>query len=277
MRKILLALDATNLDTNTLDFACYLARLTDSTVTGVFLENEIAGRKHKLKKEYGGANVVGVESGQEEFMSRNELIEKNIALFKEACGNREAVHSIHRDRGIPIEELTKESRFADFLILDAGTSFNRHFEGTPTDFAREVLRDAECPVILAPASFEGIDELIFTYDGNESSVYAIKQFTYLFPELGKKHATILHVSRKGEAMGPEKYNLKEWMKTHYSSFDFEEMEGAIDDKLFEYLFGKKNCMIVMGAYGRSALSNFFRRSKADLVLRTVSQPVLVTS
>ena len=39
MKKILVALNAISPDKNSLEFACYLARLTNSKITGIFLEN----------------------------------------------------------------------------------------------------------------------------------------------------------------------------------------------------------------------------------------------
>ena len=39
MRKILVAINAANPDKNSLEFAGYLGRLTNSKITGVFLEN----------------------------------------------------------------------------------------------------------------------------------------------------------------------------------------------------------------------------------------------
>jgi len=39
MKKILLAIDAEKLDQKSLGFGCYLAQLTGSPLTGVFLEN----------------------------------------------------------------------------------------------------------------------------------------------------------------------------------------------------------------------------------------------
>jgi hypothetical protein len=69
--------------------------------------------------------------------------------------------------------LIEESRFADLLIIDAETSFNRGLEANPTRFVKEILQHAECPVVISPVSFEGLDEIIFAYDGSASSVYAI--------------------------------------------------------------------------------------------------------
>ena len=55
MEKILLAIDAINLDKNSLEFACYLAQLTKSKVTGVFLENLMSEERPVLRQVRGMA------------------------------------------------------------------------------------------------------------------------------------------------------------------------------------------------------------------------------
>jgi hypothetical protein len=45
VEKMLLAIDAINPDKNALEFAFYLAQLTTSKITGVFLENFVAEEK----------------------------------------------------------------------------------------------------------------------------------------------------------------------------------------------------------------------------------------
>lgn len=57
MEKILLAIDAVNPDTNGLDFACYLGRLTRSKITGVFLENLVAEERLVFKEMYEGTHI----------------------------------------------------------------------------------------------------------------------------------------------------------------------------------------------------------------------------
>ena len=57
MKRILLAIDTLNTDRNSLDFACFLGRLTKSKVIGVFLENLIADEKPQLKAMPGSAYV----------------------------------------------------------------------------------------------------------------------------------------------------------------------------------------------------------------------------
>ena len=276
MEKILLAIDAINPDKNTLEFACYLGRLTKSKITGVFLENLAAEERSVLKQMQGMAYTDWeVDEKSDEHKVKIELIEKNISFFKEGCINREVSYSLHRDRGVPARELIEESRFADVLVVDAETSFNKRYEGTPTEFVRDILKKAECPVIISPERFDAIDEIIFTYNGSSSSLFAIKQFTYLFSQLHDKKVTIIQVNVAGEWQDPDKYKFKEWLKEHYTDLHFEALKGKTDTKLFDYLFKRKNMFLVMGAYGRNVLSGFFKRSHADLLIKTVTQPIFI--
>ena len=276
MEKILLAIDAINPDKKTLEFACYLGRLTKSKVTGVFLENLAAEESPRVKNMNGKGYVDWeVDEKSDEHKAKMELIEKNISLFKEGCINREVSYRLHRDRGVPASELIEESRFADVLVVDAETSFNRRYEGTLSEFVRDILRKSECPIIIAPESFEAIDEIIFTYNGSSSSVFAIKQFTYLFPQFYNKKVSIIQINKDGEWHDPDKYKFSEWLKEHYIDLHFEALKGETDNKLFDYVFGKENMFLVMGAYGRNALSLFLKRSHADLLIKTVSQPIFI--
>jgi nucleotide-binding universal stress UspA family protein len=277
MEKILLAIDAVNPDTSAFDFACYLGRLTKSKVTGIFLENLVAEKSPVL---YGSGEMTyldwQIDQRSTDHEVKQRIIEKNIELFKSGCESRSVKCAIHRDRNLPAAEIINESRFADLLILDAATSFNKRFEGTPTEFVKDVLKDAECPVIIAPESFSGIDEIIFTYSNTSSCAFAIKQFTYLFPMLNDKKATILQINKHGKWADSDKYLFNEWLKVHFSSLRFETLKGDPDDKLFDYLFKRKNVFIVMGAYGRTSLSRFFYRSQADRIISTITQPIFIS-
>jgi hypothetical protein len=187
------------MDMPALDFACFLGRLTDSKITGVFLENLVADEKPVLKATYDGLVVDWeIDKDSPQLIEKKEHIEKNITLFKQACENRSVRCTIRRDSGDPTREIINESRYADVIVLDAATSFNKRFEGFPADFVKDVLKDVECPVIVAPESFDGIDEIIFTYTRDKSSAFAIKQFSYIFPQLEDKRIILFQVNEKGE-------------------------------------------------------------------------------
>jgi len=276
MKKILLALDASSPDKAAIDFACYLASLTDSLLTGVFLENLVADQEPVLKKTAGAAYIKWeIDKDSTEYKDKCTKREAHIAGFERACYVHNVRFSIHRDEGTPVAEMIRESRYADVLIVDADTSFNKQYDGVPSGFVRQLLREAECPVIIAPSDFYSIDELIFTYDNSKSAAFAIKQFTYLFPALSEKKVTVLQVNKSGTWQDEEKACLRGWLQHHYSSIGFQALKGDERDAFFTFLSGKKNALITMGAYGRNALSRFFQESTADLVIKVVTRPLFI--
>lgn len=277
MQKILLAVNATNPDYQAIDFACYIGRLTKSIVTGLFLENLVADEAPVLKSTQGVPYLDwDIDERSPAYLQKKALIEKNIEMFRDCCERKSVRSSFHLAEGNPSSEVVAESRYADLIIIDAATSFGKVYEGRPTDFTKEVLKDAECPVMIAPASFEGVEEIVFTFDGSRSAAFAIRQFTHLFPELSETKAVVLHVSKDGEWNEREKHKFLEWMKMHYSAIGFHIMQGETDDRLFDYLFKRKNSFIVMGAYGRGGLSRFFHHSQADLLINVMTQPIFIS-
>lgn len=274
MEKILVTIDATKVNRSLLDFAAYIARLTHSKITGVFLENlvEVIIPESRALSEIPGAETVAAAE-QHENVAKKKLYEENVRLFKEACENRCIPYTLCYNHGL--EDILTESRFADVLIIDAEMSFNSQYDGTPSSFIKEVLANAECPVIIAPFSFEAIQEVLFAYDGSLSCVFAMKQFTYLFPELADKRVKVLEVNESETAEITQREKVADWLKMHYSGIGFELMHGNISTALLNELLGKQNVFVVMGAFGRNMLSRFFKHSTAELLIKTINLPVFI--
>lgn len=276
MKKIILALDAAQINTKTIDFACYIARLTDSKLTGIFLEN-FAGRELSVMKNSRGSQYAHVVLETE--ISENDrhatLCELNLHLFQEACKKQYVNCSMHLDRGVPIEEIIIESRFADLVIVDPEISFRKKDEKLPTGFVKDLLVRSVCPVVIAPSNPQDIDEILFAYDGKPSSLFAIKQFTYLFPEFSGKKITIVRVIEKGDSAAINNCPVRELLQIHYPQIEFMFLHGKAGEQLFQYLAFRKNTFVVMGAFGRTMLSTFFRRSTAELVIKANNVPVFI--
>ena len=275
MEKILFAVDALSPNYKTLDFAAYLGQLTRSSINALFLENDIVYEKPLLKRLH---SITYPEWEMDEISSacktKSALIEKQVALFQASCVSRNIGCTILHAGGSPAEELLQQSRFADVIVLDGATSFHERYEGSPTLFVREILKKAECPVIIAPERFEGVDEIIFAYNGSASSVFAIKQFTHLFPQLATKKATVVHINEDGTREGSDSDQLHDWMTAHYRHFQFETLKGEAETILLGYLL-KKNTFLVMGAYGRNSISQFFQPSHANRLIKTTDHPIFI--
>jgi nucleotide-binding universal stress UspA family protein len=277
MEKIMLALDSHKLSKKAIDFACYISRLTHSKLTGIFLENQLYEYESELQTMRRTSNLDSMPTiDSDASPQKRGLTEENIRLFKEACCLREVSPLIHRDRGVPASEIIEESRFADCIIIDPETSFILSYKASPGRFVKDILSESECPIIISPNNFDRIDEIIFSYNGSKSSVFAIKNFSYLFPELGQKKTTVLSVINMDDSAIEEHFKLKEWLKNHYQEVEFVILKGDPSDQLLGYLLEKKNSIVVMGAFGRGTLSRFIKPSHARLIIKSINLPIFIS-
>jgi hypothetical protein len=257
MKKILLVMNGVDLNMPAVDFACYIAKLSRSHLTGIFLEGD------------------GGERALVPAMPDEATVETNIRRFREACICRETLSLVHRDRGLPLSEVIAESRFADLIIVDPTLSAWEPDHHTPGRFVREVLMSSECPVLVSPYTFDGIDDLVFAYDGTASSVFAIKQFSLLFPELRNQKVIVFSVRREPGGIEGQ-FKMKEWLKVHFPDVEIVLRKGDPADQLFGYLLEKRKSLVVMGAYGRNVVSRIFKPSEARLVVKTIDLPLFIS-
>lgn len=189
--------------------------------------------------------------------------EKNISLV------------IHEGTGEAARDIIIESRFSDLVIVKSTISFNFTDTESPSDFLLHVLPKVECPVLIIPEVQQSINEVIFTYNGNYSSIYAIRQFTYLFPELTKVPVTVLYVPEE-EGEIKHQQQLKELLYQHYENISFKILQGDPGEALQNELVSKGNAVATFGALGRNKLSNLFKISEAKNNFSKLHIPLFIT-
>lgn len=275
MEKILIALDNRKLHRSTIEFAVYLSILTHSRLSGVFLNNVVVEEEVLVNEIEDGADIFQTISLREVVHDDTKIKAENLLLFERLTSDAGIEPYIEFEEGIPAIDLPKITRFADLLIIDA-TTFSGMYDGVPTRFVKDILQNGECPVIIAPREFTGIDNIIFCYNGMKSSVFAIKQFNYLFPELEDKKAKVLYLNTPYEPTNQEEEAITDWLQYHYRDVEFIDIAGdATADAFFEYLLEKHNDFIVMGPYGRRLLDSFFEPAEEGQS-RVTSLPIFIS-
>ena len=279
MRRILLVLADREIATSTIEFGYQIAKLTGSGLTALFLRT----REQEISNSEPGTNLfneTGIKNAST--LTRNrKKIEGGVDFFFEACARRGVNGDVLiRGKGgnrilSPVDEVIEESRFADLIIIDPEISFEIKDGRLSSRFIKDIATAAECPVVVAPTSFEGLEQIVFCYDGSRSSVAAIKQFTYLLPELSKNKLTVLEVA--GHQTDVEKKDkLASWLKIHYPDFEFQLLHGNPTSELLKYFLSKDNVFVILGSYGRTMVSQFFKPSSADLLIHVVNLPLFIT-
>ncbi|TDE17985.1 universal stress protein [Dyadobacter psychrotolerans] len=274
MKNILLAINAEKLIISDIDFGCYLAKMSGSRLTGVFLENQLFSETPTLKTVVGIPYVEAiVASDLPDYHEKLTVFDENVRIFNEICTRCGVQHSVHLDKATPMHEIISESRFGDLLIINPAINFDDASDDDYSNFTTDVLANSECPVLVAPVKFEGIDEIVFTYDGGAAEAFAIRQFANIFPELDEEKISVVQVNKQ-DGSGDE-HNLKQYLCMHYTNVSFHQLNGNPNQELFKFLFQRKNALVVIGAYSRSKISRNFFPSAADRLIKSLSIPVFI--
>lgn len=272
MQRVVLISDAQNVKASTIDFGCYVAELSNSEISVVLLNNAAIELASYKSSRLSYINNEEDEKGYPVIMD----IEQTSQFIKKQCLKKGIKATVSLDNLSPSEETIYESRFADILILEPDLSFLGDGSEFPSNLVRHVLSKSECPVILAPDGFKYIDQIVFCYDGSASSLFAMKQFTYLFPGYKNTPVTLLEIRNSVIREMDESHNRTlKWLKTHYENADIIFLDGEVNDALFPFFLNKSNTFIVMGAFGRSTLSNLLWKSASEKIIKTVDLPLFI--
>ena len=125
-----------------------------------------------------------------------------------------------------------------------------------------------------PQKFDFPDNVILAYDGSESSVYAIKQFSYVLSEFCNKEAVVVYEGKKDEENFPEEILIHELAARHFNALRFLQTYKDMF-RLSSWVSKKPGAMLVTGSYSRSDLSELFRKSFVAGVIREHNMPVFI--
>lgn len=276
MKKILAIIDAVNYNAHQLDVIMSITSLQENSLTVLLLEDTKGATVLLSTPGLEGFEGVYYDKLVKSEHEKKELIEDNYLALKKDCKERGLHCTIKNIKCIAEEEVITESRFFDLLVIGKALSFPYLYDTNPTQFVKNMLTNAQCPVIVLPETIQKIDGVAFCYNGTFASMYAIRAFAGLFPELVARHSEILYVCEKGEKTIPLKEYLQEYLKAYQAHLTYKVLTGHADKALQEYLDTRTDLICTFGAYGRSRMSRFFNSSSADNILRNLKGPVFIT-
>lgn len=254
MRKIIIAYDGTHYSSGAFELAKRLNESEKILLIGVFLP---AFDFTELNYVLGGG---GMYMPVQMEIDENKVAE-NIEKFEYECNRNNIEFRVHQDNSpYTLQKLQKETRFADLMIIGSQQFYDYLQQDVADEFMRDILHEAECPVIVAPERFEFPENIILAYDGTRSAVFAIKMFAYLFSDLCKINTTLVYACRKSHKSLPDEDYIKELAARHFSSLTFQELELYKLDYFHTWMADIKNPILVTGAFGRSGWSDIFKKS-----------------
>jgi len=209
----------------------------------------------------------------EEDRKKTEVISNFERGFKQA----NIRYQIFNDFKLTSHELIKQTTYADLLILSYQIFFNHVTKKPDTSLLYQILKKSRCPVLIVPERMFKTKNIILTYDGKESSVFAIRAFSNLFAHAVKnKIVTNLTVTPSAdEEIKNEKY-LMELVKQHFSNVGMQLLTGTnISQEILNFTESVENPLVIMGAYGRSTISNLIIPSVARRIIENRRIPLFI--
>ena len=276
MKKILAAFDGLKFSESTRDYAIEMAKQNDAHLIGLFLDDLSyhSYRIYDLVTEEGG----GMDTKRKHLEEKDEKTRAMaVANFETASRKAGLQYTIHKDRNIAIQELLKESIYADLVIIDSSETLMNHLENAPTQFIHELLPDVQCPVMLVPHKFKPVDKLVLLFDGEPSSVHAIKMLSYTMPVLKKYPTEIVTVNTLKEQLHiPDSRLMKEFMKRHFPEAVYTTLKGSAETEIVRFLKDQNSTpLVVLGAYRRGKVSRWYRPSMADILMKELKLPLFI--
>lgn len=276
MKKIIAAFDGLKFSRSTCSYAIEVAQKTKAHLVGIFLDDFTyhSYSIYELIRDNGGIS----KTIQNRLETKDEYTRaKSAAFFSAACEKAGISYSTRTDRGFALKELLYESIYADLLVISNNETFTRYPEKAPSRFIKEIQSDLHCPVLMVPSNYTPMSGLLLLYDGEPESVFAIRSISALFDNPGKMPVESLSVvSAADKALVPDAALMREFMKRHYPEARFKVLKGSPQKMIIQYIKKKEpGVLVVLGAYRRNAVSQFFKESLATALTRELNVPLYI--
>jgi hypothetical protein len=99
-------------------------------------------------------------------------------------------------------------------------------------------------------------------------------FSYLFPQLCKSDTMLVYASEDDEHIPDEAY-VEELLTRHYSNLTIFKLDVEPSEYFNTWIENKAQILLVAGSYGRSSLSNIFRKSFINEAVKDKRVPIFI--
>jgi hypothetical protein len=272
MKKIIIAFDGTQFSEGAFYFVRQLNQLKPILLTGLFVPQVSTATMWSFTSAMAGPTY-----NQLFDESYSDTVLRNIEYFEWLCIKNNIEYRIHKSMSeLTLTELKKETRFSDLFIISGENFYKDYIGGDPGDFMKDLLHEAECPVMIMPEVYHFPKRNVIAYDGSESSVYALKQFAYLFPELGSNETLVVFSKEDGCNNLPSENQLEELASKHFSNLKLLKLNISPKKDFANWLKEvDEPILLICGSFSRSALSQFFFKSFVNDIIAEHRFPVFI--
>ncbi len=274
-KRIVIGLDGSDYMNSAIDIALRRAKIYSATLIGVAVLDIDA-----IEDTVGGAPAGAIYYAEKERERKIQEAQEKIVKIKETfvkkCKENEVKYEVYEKTGNPAEEIMEEAKEADIIIVGIRTYFNLAKPNKPGETIKSLLHNPVTPVLAVTEKSILPERVIVAYDGSEQSAKAMKAYAYISSKLPfANNITLLNVNEDVE----EGQKILKKAKLYLESYNFTVKTvvkaGEPSKVIFEMAKELYPSLVVMGAYGRSGISEFFFGSTARDILEDGNIPLFV--
>jgi nucleotide-binding universal stress UspA family protein len=178
-------------------------------------------------------------------------------------------------RGIADDVIVERGEAADLLVLGRdgeNSAFRTALIGPTTD---AVIRKTHKPAVVVPEGAELTGPVLLAFDGSPGSVLAAELAVEIANRLGEPLHVFVDSKDKGRAVNRFDEVRKRVGALHVPVHETSSTLGRPDVKIVDSAREARAGLVIMGAFGRSRISEYFLGSNSAAVVRTSPIAVLL--
>lgn len=273
-RSIMIGVDGSPFGEAAVEFGLRWAVEYKCRLTGVGVVDEPGMTSGEMGPIGGGAYKADRDGNR--IKKASEQIRNWLDAFSARCNAVGVGASVVTESGDPVAVLSLEAQAHDLVLLGQQTHFQFESQDSPDDVLQQLIRHAPRPVVAIPLKPEGGRGVVIAYDGSLQAARAVQAFQATGLGVGRL-AHVVHIGSGSGADSPHTCRAVEFLTAHGIAASVRDLRAA--DSVAHALIGAcrdlRAGLVVMGAYGRSTLYEFFLGSVTRTMLAESPVPLFL--
>jgi len=274
LRSMLVGVDGSAYSTTAMELGICWAQRWDAVLVGLGIVD--APTICKAEPVSLGATAYKVQRDEMLLADAHHKVAQFLEHYKQRCTAAGVTYQVCQEVGSPTECLLLEATQYDLILLGQQTFFHFETQAKPDETLHTVVKQSPCPVIAVPAALPEGRAAVIAYDGSPHATRAL----HMFQALGLDSAYDVHVvcvdaQQKRAACYAE--HAMAFLHGHNITAQAHALATSAEpaEVLLEQVRKLDAGLIVMGAYGRSNLREFFGTSLTRTMLEESPVPLFL--
>jgi nucleotide-binding universal stress UspA family protein len=272
---MLVGLDASAYGQAAVELGIAWAKRFDGLLAGVGVINEPSIRGPQSTPIGGGAFKQPADEAR--LIQARQHCERLIGQFTLRCAQEKVSHKPLEDVGHPVDQIVREAQRYDLVLLGQQARERFDSEATNHELLELLLRHAPRPIVAVPEALRQGSGVLIAYDGSVQAARALQVFLASgLHALGDLRVIAIDAKSSVEA-AKKADRAVEFLGFHGVQAKLHPVVSTkpIGRVLLDEANNLGSELLVMGAYGKSRLRDFFVGSVTQTVLQEASMPVFV--